>query len=262
MKGKVKILNLGFIFCLMPVMLCSDSVDELGVTSYKGIYGTLRVPDSTHEKTQIMLHGGFKYEIFDNSNLYFSYRVKMFWDILEKSSPFYDINHNPELFWQTTKKWLPFWKKHLTFTKVGYEHLSNGVDNTSTGEHGMIKRSRSLNNINAEFDFTLDEHWKISPKIYTLFSIKDNPDIRDYYGNADVRIQYKRYNFIYGANIRGNPKTGKGRVLLDFSTPATWPIKNSNMFYYAEYFNGYGESLLDYDKHIESFRIGMMLSRK
>lgn len=93
------------------------------------------------------------------------------WDIEEKSSSGYDINHNPEIFLQTTKRRLPFFRKNLTYTK-------------------------------------------------------------------------------------------EGRVLLDFSCPATWPVKNGNMYYYIQYFNGYGESLLDYNKYVQSVRIGLMLARK
>lgn len=261
MKRERKILFFAWMLSLIFGSLHADQ-DELGFTPYKGIYGSFSISDDREGATQVMLHGGYKYKLLDNSNFYFAYSVDMFWDVEEVSSPFYDINHNPELFWQTTKRWLPFFTKYLTYTKVGYEHISNGVDNTSTGKNGVVDRSRSINNLNTEFDITLSEHWKVTPKIWWFFSVDDNHDVEDYYGNIDVRVEYKNNDFIYGANLRGNPKTGYGRVLLDFSLPATWPVKNSNMYYYVQYFNGYGESLLDYNRYVQTVRIGLMLARK
>jgi len=261
MNKKLKSLFFLSILSFISVTLCANQ-DKLGFTPYKGIYCGVSIPNKKYSSTHIMLQGGFKYEVFDNSNFYFAYSLAMFWDVKDKSSPFYDINHNPELFWQTSKQWLPFFTKYLTYTKAGYEHISNGVDDISTGKNGIINRSRSINKINFEFDITLNKHWKISPKIWYLISTGDNKDMKDYYGNSDIRVEYKNNDFIYGVSLKGSHKTGKGRVLFDLSFPATWPVKNSNMYYYVQYFNGYGESLLDYDKYVQSVRIGLMLALK
>jgi outer membrane phospholipase A len=52
-------------------------------------------------------------------------------------------------------------------------------------------------------------------------------------------------------------------VQLDVSYPLKKPtFGNLGGYLHLQYFNGYGESLLDYDRHVRpQFRIGLMITR-
>ncbi len=58
-----------------------------------------------------------------------------------------------------------------------------------------------------------------------------------------------------GLKLRHNPKTGKGAVMLEW----THPIANHYRGY-IQFFSGYGESLIDYDTHINRIGIGVLLA--
>jgi phospholipase A1 len=48
----------------------------------------------------------------------------------------------------------------------------------------------------------------------------------------------------------------RGAVELSYS----FPIRHTRLKGYLKYFNGYGESLIDYNHRIQSFGVGFLLS--
>lgn len=85
----------------------------------------------------------------------------------------------------------------------------------------------------------------------------DNPDILDYYGYGDVKFLYQldKGKTISGL-LRYNPKTNKGAVQLDYVRP----IHNSGVSGYVQLFQGYGQSLVDYNHESTSIGVGIMLN--
>ena len=84
----------------------------------------------------------------------------------------------------------------------------------------------------------------------------DNPDISDYMGYGDLKMQY-RFNDqqTLSGTFRLNPKTGKGAMEVGY----TFPIKGK-LKMYAQGFHGYGESLIDYNKKQTGIGLGLMLN--
>jgi phospholipase A1 len=83
----------------------------------------------------------------------------------------------------------------------------------------------------------------------------DNPDINSYMGYFEHRAAYKMEHLTFSGMFRGNPAAGHGAVELGMSFPI-WGRLNG----YVQYFNGYGESLIDYDNNIERFGVGILLT--
>ena len=84
-----------------------------------------------------------------------------------------------------------------------------------------------------------------------------NPNLTDYLGHGYVKfmLPYKKHFFDlklrHGTNSKGA-----------FEINHTYPLfSRDDMFLYTKFFNGYGESLIDYDNHIKKFGIGFSISR-
>ena len=262
-----------FLISVLSVSLYSYSKVEVNETSrispYKGINISSKLNDSDNNQWQVKVNSGFRYELVKNTSIYFTYSAAALWEMMENSSPFKDINHDLEFFWVTKFDFIPFFKDNLLNTKLGYEHTSNGVDDESIDYEGNTGRSRSVHNLNIQPTFTFGSKYEliISPKFWWNTVERDNPDIGEYSGNFDLTssIIFPN-NYMISSKYRANIKNGKGRtetqLTIPMSWPATWIFKNEpNSYWFFEYFEGYGEALIDYNVYIRSFRIGISLAR-
>jgi phospholipase A1 len=84
----------------------------------------------------------------------------------------------------------------------------------------------------------------------------DNPDIEDYMGNFEFTTAYRHDNQEFSVMLRNNLQSeNRGAVQLEWTFPMYKRLRG-----YVEYFNGYGESLIDYNAHLQRIGIGFMLS--
>ena len=192
--------------------------------------------------------------------LYIAYSQTSIWAIGTSSAPFYDSSYRPSVFFldEDVSQW-PFRQWSRLGFQAGLEHESNGKDGTA---------SRSINIAYVRPTFTLpfgDRYFvSISPKIYTYLEKSDNPDIPYYRGYSDVLVKVGETD---GIQLATTLRKGTGddpySVQLDFSFPLkTATLGNLGGYLHLQYFNGYGESLLDYNRHVQSqFRIGLMITR-
>ncbi len=135
----------------------------------------------------------------------------------------------------------------------GFVHQSNG-------RGGVL--SRSWNRLYANFLFNYKNLvFGIKPwyRIQEDADDDDNPDITDFMGHCEVTGAYKWNDHTFSLMLRNNIESGfeKGTV------QATWSFPLWNYPYlkgYVQWFNGYGESLIDYDQHSNSIGIGFALS--
>jgi phospholipase A1 len=84
----------------------------------------------------------------------------------------------------------------------------------------------------------------------------DNPNIEDYLGYGEVWAYYFWKGNRFGIMLRNNLHldTNRGAVQLEWSFPILERIGG-----YLQYFNGYGESLLDYNHRVNRIGIGFIL---
>lgn len=197
----------------------------------------------------------------DNGHLYAAYTMKSFWQAYnnEISSPFRATDHEPELF-LALRSGLRLFGWHNPYILTGFSHQSNG----RSGDE-----SRSWNRLNLDFLFEkgnyalsikpwyrLPEDDKTSPADP---SGDDNPDIASYLGCGEITGAWTRNRHTVSVMLRNNLRRhdNRGAVEVGWSFPlsVTMPLKG-----YLHYFNGYGESLIDYDSSSNRIGFGLLLT--
>ncbi|BCL75838.1 hypothetical protein JHS3_15740 [Jeongeupia sp. HS-3] len=208
----------------------------------------------------------FKYQFFDPENDYvhqqpwlaglrFAYTQTSLWDIGEDSSPFFDTSYKPELYYeQANVVELP--GVNRTDIAFGYKHESNGQGGDA---------SRSVNQLFVRPSFLFGDPQGLSlmfqPMIYAyLGSLSDNPDIADYRGYVDWRLRIGSPDGLVFSTLARLGKGGKGGIELNWSYPLR-AFAGMDLFAYAQYWNGYGESLRTYDESSQSLRLGVSFTR-
>ena len=84
----------------------------------------------------------------------------------------------------------------------------------------------------------------------------DNPDIYKYMGYFEFSGAYRYNEHEFSFMTRNNLNSdNRGAIQLDWSFPLWGRLRG-----YAQYFNGYGESLIDYNADIERFGVGILLT--
>lgn len=192
----------------------------------------------------------------------FAYSQTSFWDWSDTNSPFfYDSSYRPEFFYylQNVPKLNlpPAWQLGA---QVGIGHESNGQ---------RPPNHRSLNIAFIRPIFTVSQNPNgffvtVAPKIY--YYIGDlglNPDIKRYRGFADIRFVVGMRDGLQLATVgRVGDHGDRGSAQFDLTYPLTKIFNgNTDLCLDAQYFNGYGESLLSYNKRTQVFRVGFSLVR-
>lgn len=190
--------------------------------------------------------------IYGYGDLFAAYTNRSFWQQFNKagSSPFRESDHEPEM-WLSFRNDMTLFGFHNSVIRTGLVHQSNGQAGTL---------SRSWNRVYADFIFEKG-NWFFSAKPWWRIpeSTKDdnNPDIDDYLGNFEFSGLYKMGNKNLDFMIRNNlsDNDNHGAFQLNYSFPLSKNVKG-----YVQWFNGYGESLIDYDAYSNSIGVGVLLS--
>jgi phospholipase A1 len=216
--------------------------------------------DNLEAQFQISLKLPISEGVFtDNDAIVGAFTLKAFWQVYNQdiSAPFRETNYEPEVFWVTPVKWNVF-GGDATLVSLGLSHQSNGRAQLT---------SRSWNRVYAgliwersRFVYYLKTWWRIpeDEKDDPLAADgDDNPDIEDYMGNFEFTAAYRKNDYEVAAMFRNNldADENRGAIQLDWTFPLTGRYRG-----YLQYFNGYGESLIDYNAHINRIGIGILLT--
>jgi phospholipase A1 len=73
-----------------------------------------------------------------------------------------------------------------------------------------------------------------------------------------LRVQQRLFadDHLAALMVRGNPSTGKGAIEFNYSVPF-----GGYLYGNVYVFNGYGDSLIDYNRSVTRIGIGVMLAR-
>jgi phospholipase A1 len=191
--------------------------------------------------------------------MHFAYTQTSLWDFEGPSSPFYDSSYKPEVMWRRDDLFpgAVGWWQQLGM-QLGLQHESNGKGGDD---------SRGLNIVYFKPTFLFGQatnlFLSVSPRAWAyLGEMPDNRDIADYRGHVDLSM---KAGWAASLQLAGYFRLGddfnRGSMQLDLSYPLGELLGNIDVFLHAQYFNGWGESLLDYDQRTWMFRIGLSIFR-
>ena len=232
--------------------------NALGIELYKFNYllpvtYAKTVPDdgrkSVETKFQISLAKPLFYDVFGlRESLVAAYTQTSWWQITKTSAPFRETNYQPEIFLNFASP------KYLE--QIGVKNLKFGLLHESNGRDGT--NSRSWNRAYVQGDLVYGD-LTISPRVWSVIGEKnDNKEILNYIGHGDLRLSYKLNDQIFSLMLRNNlhfDKTNKGAAELSYM----FPIFSTGVYGYLQYFTGYGESLIDYDRHTDKVGLGFVI---
>lgn len=204
---------------------------------------------------QISVEKPISYNFFGlNDSISGAYTQRSFWQTAKDSSPFRETNYEPEIFVQFPYKENSVLKAY----KISLLHSSNGRNN---------EESRSWNRVYLEGYFQFSNLFLI-PKIWYRIpepnGEDDNPNIEDYYGYGDLTFLYAYKKHTFELMLRNNLKldeANKGSAELNWSFPLPEFLSTKNSYGLLQLYSGYGNNLIDYDKEIHKFGLGIAFTR-
>lgn len=182
--------------------------------------------------------------------LYLFYSQKCFWNILENSMPMTDLNFNPGI--GLTK---PLFVKNRYIGKLTLivEHESNGRDSI---------QSRSWNRVALAANVFVTKNLMVHAKAWVpIVDGENNRDLIKYVGLWQFGTQVVSDNrrFTGGITVTPRHRFGSCNLVVDFAFRI---FKRENQYLFFQYYNGYGEGLLDYNKFHSQFRVGLLIRPK
>lgn len=181
-----------------------------------------------------------------------AYTNRSFWQAYNSdiSSPFRETNHEPELIVTWLSDWRLFGFQNVA-NQLAFNHQSNGRSEPL---------SRSWNRIYANFIFERENYFVFFKPWYRIRENReddDNPDIEAYLGHFELTAGYQGGRQSVSLMLRNNLRSdNRGAGELRWSFPMGRRVRG-----YVNYFNGYGESLIDYDESVQTLGFGIELAR-
>jgi len=235
------------------------------ISSYEPIYFAVGFNGGLNAKFQF----SFKYLLISPDNndpewwrcLYLGYTQTSLWDLASASKPFYDSSYKPTVFfYREALKTKPSWLSRLGL-QIGAQHESNGKGGTD---------SRSLNTVYVTPILVrqLTPRWRlaVAPRVVAYVEKGENSDLARYRGNVEL---YVKVGEDKGLQVSGLLRKGNGTGYGSGQLDVTWPLRRvpglspeAGGYLQLQYFNGWGESLLDYNRRRpEEVRLGYTIVR-
>jgi phospholipase A1 len=212
-------------------------------------FGEARQIDDNEIKFQISIRSLLLNNLPFDAQLYAAYTNQSHWQAYNDndSRPFRETNHQPELFVD-----FPIDKRYRGITlntlRFAFNHQSNG-------RSGVI--SRSWNRLYAELLLSTKYSQVNLRSWFQVTDEEDNPDIQDFLGNFQIDGLRKIGKHQLHWKARHNLKSdGKGAFELGWSRRIGG---REDVRWYLQYFNGYGESLIDYNRKTERIGLGFKI---
>lgn len=180
--------------------------------------------------------------------LYLFYSQKCFWNVLENSMPMTDLNFNPGI--GLTK---PLFVKNRYVGKLSLilEHESNGRDSIW---------SRSWNKVSLAANIIIDPNLMVAGKIWIpIIDGQNNKDILDYCGIYQMSVQAMTDNRKFTGSLTLVKRRGWNLNYNTILELAYRFSRKSNQYFFLQYYNGYGEGLLDYKQFHSQLRVGIVI---
>lgn len=240
------------------------------LVSYKPIYVTAgRISDNPNEKPtsenpsytaiesedfnniEVKFQLSFKTKVvqglmWNKGDVWIGYTQKAHWQVYNQniSRAFREINYEPEIIFRYPIKMKAF-KGEFKSIGFAFNHQSNGRD---------LPLSRSWNRIIFHVGYEID-NWIITlnPWIRSSDSDDENPNITKYIGNGEINVSYhyNRHEF-YAITTHPFDRLKGGSLQLNYVFPMKGHLRG-----HVQFFNGYGETMIDYNHRQTTIGIGV-----
>ena len=207
------------------------------------------------ENQEIKFQISLQTKIYDNligknGDLWFSYTQVAYWQLFSSSisSPFRETDYQPEVYlsFLTNSRFAGLTMRNIN---VGMVHQSNGRSEPL---------SRGWNRLYVEMIF-LRGNFALSVKPWYQIkydpATEDNPDIEDYLGKYEIWGYYHWKDQIFSGMLRNVFNDDRHNLELDWSFPIYKHLRGL-----VQYYNGYGESLIDYNYYSQRIGVGVLLT--
>lgn len=180
--------------------------------------------------------------------LYLFYSQKCWWNVLENSMPMVDLNFNPGI---GLAKPLFVKTRYVGKVTLMAEHESNGRDGLA---------SRSWNKISLAASIMIDPQVTVHGKVWIpIVDGQNNRDILDYSGIYQVGTEFTSRNRRFTASVvlvkrRGWKLNYNTIIELGYRI-----FRRDNQFLFLQFYNGYGECMLDYNQFRSRVRVGIVI---
>jgi outer membrane phospholipase A len=219
-----------------------------------------------------------KFDLWPNASrhsAYFAFTQKSLWDLYRSSAPFLESNYAPEVFYGYYTRIgdliprryavTPF----IDYARAGLEHESNGLDTTESRSWNRLSGT-----VRAGAYLGTNHYVVVAPKAWLPMGISDNPDIAQFLGYGSLTVEYGydpavtqwygggdiKVTAWKGANLdwsrRGIEVAAQWRPGYEGALLEWWKF---TPYFYAQFFTGYGETLLRYNEKFTAFRVGVAL---
>ena len=190
--------------------------------------------------------------------LWFGYTQLSFWQFYDHthSSPFRESNYAPELIYSYRPgNLLPGLGVTTSFLNAGFLHQSNGQ---------ALPMHRGWNRFyiqaGLEHDFGDSGRLALLPRwwkriVEGTLTNDDNPDITQYLGHGDIEARYYYGHGVFSAVAMIHSL----QLDLAMPMPQLLGVQIQNINLHLQYFDGYGESLIDYNQSHHTFGLGISL---
>jgi phospholipase A1 len=242
-----------------------DKPPPLAVSIYDPVYFIVGGDGGLNAKFQISL----RFRLFDDhgrlarrlpwiDDLYLSFSQTSLWDLGELSKPFKDSSYRPRLFYANYDLARYMDGKLRVGVETGIGHESNGKEGDASRSYNMLYARPTLT-------FGDPEGFRayFAPLIHNYIAENDNEDIADYRGYVDWLAGVgSKGGLDFWAVLRKGTRSDFGSIELSASYPLS-KLSGGDLtgWLMLQYFNGYGESLLDYNRKLDSqLRLGIAIA--
>ncbi|HEY7642857.1 MAG TPA: phospholipase A [Steroidobacteraceae bacterium] len=251
-----------------PIYFVVGNDDDVGYNAKFQISVDFRFFCTSRSTEQGVLQGTGRSVVERLSELHLGFSQTSIWDLSEVSSPFRDSSYRPRLFYRLVAE-DPSADRWFAELDAGFAHESNG-------RAGASSRSLNLLFVRPKWSFGLgsggSKRLNVQPMIYTYSSVSgNNRDIADYRGYADLRLEYlwdvpaptaanRPDPWMVWTDLRKGNRSNFGSVEVSLAVPFRTVLHDVHGWLMLQYFNGYGENLLEYNvKDDAQYRLGFAI---
>lgn len=183
-----------------------------------------------------------------NTYLYLFYTQKVFWNVLQNSMPMTDLNFNPGI---GLTKPLFVRDRYIGKASLIIEHESNGRDGDE---------SRSWNKVSLAANIIVDPQLMVHGKFWLpIVDGGNNRDILSYSGIYQFGLQFYSANRRFTGAVTMVKRRGWNLNYNTIIELAYRVLRRDNQYLFLQYYNGYGEDMLTYNRFKNRLRIGFVI---